>query len=69
MKCNAELNSRQKTVITHLLICKTVKEAAQKAGVRLATVFQGQAKNKGYPTTSYQGEWIGIQRYSNYFCF
>jgi phage terminase small subunit len=40
MKCNAELNTRQKIVITYLLVCKTVKEAAQKAGVRLATVFK-----------------------------
>ena len=40
MKCNAELNTRQKTVMTHLLVCRTVKEAAQKAGVRLATVFK-----------------------------
>lgn len=40
MKCDSELNTRQKKIMTHLLCCRTVKEASQKAGVRLATVFK-----------------------------
>lgn len=40
MKCNAELNARQKKIMTYLLFCRTVKEAARKAGVRLTTVFK-----------------------------
>lgn len=35
-----ELNERQKKILTYLLTCKTVKEAASKAGVRLPTVFR-----------------------------
>lgn len=40
MKCYSELNERQKKIMTYLLCCRTVQEAAQKAGVRLATVFK-----------------------------
>lgn len=40
MKCDVKLTARQKNIITHLLCCRTVKEASQKAGVRLATVFK-----------------------------
>ncbi len=40
MKCYSELNARQKKIMTYLLCCRTVKEAAQKAGIRLATVFK-----------------------------
>lgn len=40
MKCNVEFNARQKKIMTYLLCCRTVKEASQKAGVRLATVFK-----------------------------
>jgi transposase len=40
MKCDAKLNARQKKIMTYLLSCRTVKEASQKAGVRLATIFK-----------------------------
>lgn len=40
MKCDAKLNARQKKIMTYLLSCRTIKEASQKAGVRLATVFK-----------------------------
>lgn len=40
MKCSSELSARQKKIMTYLLCCRTVKEAAQKAGIRLATVFK-----------------------------
>lgn len=40
MKCGSELNFRQKKIMSYLLSCRTVKEASQKAGVRLATVFK-----------------------------
>lgn len=40
MKCDAELNPRQRKIMTYLLCCRTVKEASQKAGIRLATVFR-----------------------------
>jgi hypothetical protein len=40
MKCDLELNARQKKIMTYLLSCRTVREASQKAGIRLATVFK-----------------------------
>lgn len=40
MECDVKLNTRQKKIMTYLLSCRTVKEASQKAGIRLATVFK-----------------------------
>ena len=40
MKCNVQLSTKQKKVITHLLSCRSIKEASEQSGIRLATIFK-----------------------------